>query len=182
MLTRLDLATGPRAAEVIVVDDRTGARPTRPRRPTTLRVLRSRGRGPAAARNIGWRHARSEWVAFLDDDVLPDLDWWKALAADLADLPADVAGSQGILRVPLPADRPPTDWERGTAGLATSRWITADMAYRRDALAAVGGFDERFLRAFREDADLALRVQRHHRLVERWAPPASTRSGRRTGG
>jgi len=63
-----------------------------------------------------------------------------------------------IVRVPLPADRRPTDWERGTAGLATSSWITADLAYRRSALAAVGGFDERFPRAFREDSDLALRV------------------------
>ena len=43
-----------------------------------------------------------------------------------------------------PRDRRPTDWERGTAGLATSSWITADLAYRRAALAAVGGFDERF--------------------------------------
>ena len=57
-----------------------------------------------------------------------------------------------------PTDRRPTDWERGTAGLATSSWITADLAYRRAALAAVGGFDERFPRAFREDSDLALRV------------------------
>ena len=32
------------------------------------------------------------------------------------------------------------------------------MAYRRSALAAVGGFDERFRRAYREDADLGLRV------------------------
>ena len=32
------------------------------------------------------------------------------------------------------------------------------MAYRREALAAVGGFDERFPRAYREDADLGLRV------------------------
>ena len=40
----------------------------------------------------------------------------------------------------------------------TARWITADMAYRRAALERVGGFDERFPRAFREDADLALRV------------------------
>jgi histidinol-phosphate phosphatase family protein len=33
------------------------------------------------------------------------------------------------------------------------------MAYRRDALAAVGGFDERFPRAYREDADLGLRLE-----------------------
>ena len=34
------------------------------------------------------------------------------------------------------------------------------MAYRRSALLATGGFDERFPRAFREDADLALRTVR----------------------
>ena len=32
------------------------------------------------------------------------------------------------------------------------------MAYRREALAHVGGFDERFPRAYREDADLGLRL------------------------
>jgi histidinol-phosphate phosphatase family protein len=39
-----------------------------------------------------------------------------------------------------------------------SHWITADMAYRRSALVEVRGFDERFPRAYREDADLAARV------------------------
>jgi hypothetical protein len=60
--------------------------------------------------------------------------------------------------VPLPAGRKPTDWERGTAGLMDGWWITADMAYRRAALERTGGFDERFPRAYREDAELALRV------------------------
>jgi hypothetical protein len=66
---------------------------------------------------------------------------------------------QGRLRVPLPADRRPTDWERVTAGLADGAWITADMAYRRSVLEATGGFDERLPRAFREDAELAHRVR-----------------------
>jgi HAD superfamily hydrolase (TIGR01662 family) len=40
------------------------------------------------------------------------------------------------------------------------------MAYRRAVLAECGGFDERFRRAYREDADLALRVRDNgHRLV-----------------
>ncbi len=51
-----------------------------------------------------------------------------------------------------------TDRERNVAGLATAAWITADMAIRRTALTEVGGFDERFPRAYREDADLALRL------------------------
>ena len=69
-----------------------------------------------------------------------------------------MAGSQGAIRVPLPRHRRPTDWERNVAGLERARWATADMAYRREALAAVGGFDERFPRAYREDADLGLRL------------------------
>lgn len=126
--------------------------------PAGVRVVRSGGRGPAAARNAGWRAARAEWVAFLDDDVLPPVGWAAALAADLGGLPDRVGGSQGRVVVPLPGGRRPTDWERGTAGLADARWATADMAYRRVALEAVGGFDERFPRAYREDSDLALRV------------------------
>ncbi|MGY1609123.1 MULTISPECIES: HAD-IIIA family hydrolase [unclassified Geodermatophilus] len=160
LLDALAAAPGPRPAELVVVDDRPAGPPLAVERPglPPVRVVRTGGGGPARARNLGWRTARTEWIAFLDDDVVPDPDWYERLTADLEGLPADVAGSQGRVRVPLPADRRPTDWERGTAGLATSAWITADLAYRRAALAAVGGFDERFPRAFREDSDLALRV------------------------
>jgi HAD superfamily hydrolase (TIGR01662 family) len=160
LLDALAAADGPRPAELVLVDDRPTGAPLSPDRPglPPVRVVRTGGGGPARARNLGWRTARTEWVAFLDDDVVPDPDWYEALEEDLAELPADAAGSQGRVRVPLPADRRPTDWERGTAGLARSSWITADLAYRRAALSAVGGFDERFPRAFREDSDLALRV------------------------
>src|SRR5690348_17092107 len=173
LLDALAGARGPRPAELILVDDRPDGEPLRPHRDglPPLRVLRTGGGGPARARNLGWRSARTPWVAFLDDDVVPDPDWYERLDADLRSLPADVAGSQGRVRVPLPEHRRPTDWERGTAGLSTSSWITADLAYRRAALAAVGGFDERFPRAFREDADLALRIMATGgRLVvgERW--------------
>jgi HAD superfamily hydrolase (TIGR01662 family) len=169
-------ADGP--GEVIVVDDRrdaagplavgvsadhlgpAGAGPA-------VTVVRSGGRGPAAARNVGWRAATGEWVAFLDDDVVPPAGWCDALVADLAGLDTQVAASQGRIAVPLPADRRPTDWERCTAGLEQACWATADMAYRRDVLEEVGGFDERFERAFREDADLGLRVSAAGYLILR---------------
>ncbi|MEV4313890.1 glycosyltransferase [Actinocrispum sp. NPDC049592] len=156
---------GPAPREVIVVDDRPHPGPDLPV-PEGIQVVRSGGRGPAAARNAGWRAAKSEWIAFLDDDVLPPPDWKASLVKDVAELPVDVAATQARIVVPLPADRAPTDWERGTAGLMDGRWITADMAYRRTVLARVGGFDERFPRAYREDAELALRVQAAgHRIV-----------------
>src|SRR4051794_36045353 len=160
LLDALAQAPGPRPAELVLVDDRATGAPLRPERAglPPVRVVRTGGGGPARARNLGWRTARTEWIAFLDDDVVPDPHWYQRLAEDLTDPPADVAGSQGRGRRALPDDRRPTDWERGPAGLATSAWITADLAYRRSALAAVGGFDERFPRAFREDSDLALRV------------------------
>lgn len=147
-------------ALVVVVDDRPldVAPLAVPALRAPVRVVRSGGRGPAAARNAGWRTARTPWVVFLDDDVLVPPGWSDALAQDLA-VDARVGAVQARVRVPLPADRRPTDWERSTAGLEQARWATADMAYRRGALQAVGGFDERFPRAYREDADLAARVR-----------------------
>jgi len=124
-----------------------------------LRVLRSGGRGPAAARNVGWRRARTEWVSFLDDDVVPAPEWYADLVGDLRVAGSENrVGSQGRISVPLNAARRPTDAERGTAALADAPWITADLTYRRTALRSVGGFDERFQRAYREDSDLALRL------------------------
>ncbi|KGM09090.1 HAD family hydrolase [Cellulomonas carbonis T26] len=164
----------PAPEEVVVVDDRPfgDAEPPAPLAldpdlPWPVRVVRTGGRGPAAARNAGWRSTTTPWVAFVDDDVVLPEGWVAGLAADLAAADADVAGVQGRLHVPLPAHRPPTDWERSTRGLEDALWATADMAYRRTALEAVGGFDERFPRAYREDADLALRVRRGGWRLER---------------
>ena len=124
------------------------------------------GRRAGGGRNLGWRRASAEWVAFLDDDVVPGPSWLGALARDLDGLGPEVAASQGRVRVPMPAGRRPTDWERNVQGLETAQWATADMAYRRSVLEEVGGFDERFPRAYREDADLGLRVVRAgHRIV-----------------
>jgi cellulose synthase/poly-beta-1,6-N-acetylglucosamine synthase-like glycosyltransferase len=63
-----------------------------------------------------------------------------------------VIGVCGRIVVPLPPA--PTDYERDTAGLEIAEFATANCFYRREALEAVGGFDERFTAAWREDADL----------------------------
>ena len=171
LLRSLASAEGPLPQHVYVVDDRRdrtaplqlfelgefGAR---------IRVVPGAAAGPAAARNRGWAHARSPWIAFLDDDVVVEPAWRRNLVADLDACDERFSGSQGRVSVPLPANRAPTDWERNVRGLEGSRWITADCAYRRAALREVGGFDERFPRAYREDAELALR------LIERGRPIA----------
>jgi histidinol-phosphate phosphatase family protein len=153
-----DLAAQPHQPDhVILVNDGTGALPVAPDN-HRITVRSSNGRGPAAARNLGWKAADTEWVVFLDDDVrLPD-GWSSKLLDDLAAAGAQVAGIQGRIHVPAPSSRRPTDWERSTAGLRTARWAAADMAYRLSALNGVDGFDERFLHAYREDADLARRI------------------------
>jgi len=132
-----------------------------------VEVLRGRSAGPAAARNVGWRASDAEWAVFLDDDVVPDPDWAARLSEDLGGLGPGAGGSQGNVRVPLPKNRRPTDWERNVKGLEGGVWITADIAYRRAVLSEVGGFDERFPRAYREDADLGLRVTGAGYRIER---------------
>ena len=163
LLDALAGARGPRPGRMLVVDDRRWPQTAVPLAGAFaegVEVVRGGGRGPAAARNTGWKAASAEWVVFLDDDVVPGADWPAQLARDLSRLPERVAASQGRVAVPLAQGRRPTDWERNTANLENARWATADMAFRRRALAAVGGFDERFPRAYREDADLGLRLRR----------------------
>ena len=173
LLLALDAGSAGPVGRVLVVDDR--PREAGPLALPALQgalagrvsVVRGPGRGPAAARNVGLAESSADWVAFLDDDVLPRAGWAEALGRDLAALADDVAGSQGRVRVALEPGRRPTDRERGTKALERARWATADMAYRRGVLQEVGGFDERFPRAFREDADLALRVlDAGHRLEQ----------------
>jgi glycosyltransferase involved in cell wall biosynthesis len=107
--------------------------------------------GPAAARNAGWRFARGRVIAFTDDDCIPDPEW---LAAGMRAIREGATGVSGRVVVPLPED--PTDYERNAAGLATAEFVTANCFYLRSALEAVGGFDERFAMAWREDSDLWL--------------------------
>lgn len=150
--------------EVIIVDDRSD--PTSPlSAPAPLtkrcrtRLISGGSRGPAAARNLGWQLTDVPWIVFLDDDVVLPADWSTGLGRDLCSASPDTGGVQADVRVPLPP-RPLTDWERNTAALAGARWITAEMAFRRQALQDVAGFDERFPHAYREDSDLALRLQK----------------------
>lgn len=121
-----------------------------------VRYLRPLGtRGPAAARNRGWRAADGEVVAFTDDDTIPDVDW---LRQGLLAIGSDKAAVRGAVHVPITG--PMTDHGRMTKGLEAAEFVTANCLVRKSALAAVDGFDERFLRAWREDSDL------HFKLLE----------------
>ncbi|MDB5933706.1 MAG: glycosyl transferase family 2 [Massilia sp.] len=149
--------------EIIVVDDQ----PTMPTRQLvaasvaascarggdggpSVRYVANEGRhGPAAARNLGWRVARAPIVAFTDDDTVPDPAW---LRHGLDAFDDSVDALCGRIEMPLPAN--PTDYERDAQHLETAEFVTANCFVRKSVLAALGGFDERFRLAWREDSDL----------------------------
>lgn len=154
----------PGAYEIIIVDDgctdgtRNIVEALRPRNVWAPRITYLRPKdahGPAVARNLGWRTARGELIAFTDDDTVPAPDW---LARGEAGMKPGFAAMCG--RVKVPVSQPPTDHELMTQGLESAEFVTANAFVRRDALELVGGFDERFTRAWREDSDLQFRLQR----------------------
>jgi glycosyltransferase involved in cell wall biosynthesis len=151
------------AYEIIVVDDghddATRAQVEAMQPPggaPALRYLRPvQGRGPAVARNAGWRAARGMLVAFTDDDTIPDRRWLEEGERAIGRCIAIC----GRVVVP-PVHEPPTDHELMTRGLESAEFVTANAFVWREALERVGGFDERFRRAWREDSDLQFRLAR----------------------
>ena len=128
--------------------------------PPGVRVVhRTHPGGPGAARNPAWRASAADWVWFLDDDVLPEPGAVAAMCAAVASAAPDV----GIIEGPIRAEAGPADQlahpliPRVPEGGACHR-LTANIAYRRAALEAADGFDERFPVAC-EDFDLAFRVE-----------------------
>lgn len=168
----------PGMVEVIVADDAADEETRRcvesfGGRDVEMRYVPVAGRhGPAAARNAGWRAARGEIIAFTDDDCVPQPGWLSAGLDAFAS--PHVLGVSGRIVMPFQhgrADgrglgkakllRRPTDYEVNATNLARAEFVTANCFYRREALEAVGGFDERFRTAWREDSDLFFSLLEH---------------------
>lgn len=162
--------------EVIVVDDAsTDETPTvllgLAREWPALRWLRQERRcGPGGARNAGWCAARGDLVAFTDDDAVPQQGWLAALVEGLQI--ADIA--QGRVE---PDPEQGANWGpfSRTVGVESESGLyeTSNIAYRKEWLIRLNGFDPVFSRAG-EDADLAWRAKRLGAITA-WVPSAVVR-------
>jgi GT2 family glycosyltransferase len=137
---------GP-AAEIAALAARHGAR-----------LLRLDTPGLSCARNMGLAAAAAPWVAFLDDDAVPEPGWAAAMLAAIATLPPEAAAIGGRIlpewEAPLPVWWPEilrgvltiVEWEgRGEVGRDLPGGVEiygANMAFRAEPLRAIGGFPE----------------------------------------
>ena len=175
---------GP-VGEVLVVDDASpdGEAIAAVTAADGARLLRlERNVGPAAARQVGWQASTRPVVAFVDADVEPTDRWLDPLLAHFADprvaavapriLPAARPGTPAVLAA-YEACRSSLDLgplESPVRPRARVPFVpTAALVVRRDALEAVGGFDEGL--RVGEDVDLVWRLHRAGWVV-RYEPSA----------
>lgn len=174
------LGTSSDGVDVIVVDDGStdGTIELLAEYADRITVLQQGNAGPGAARNLGAKHARAEYLAFLDSDDLwfPWTAETYASAISESGKPAFIAGSPFIFKR-----------EAELAGVSRTslgflefddylvsgdewRWFSASsFVVRRDAFLAAGGFKER--RDVTEDVDLTLRLGVSGRFVQITSPP-----------
>lgn len=168
------LAATAELADRIIVDDGSAASllHATARHPTP--------RGPAAARNTGWRLARTDLVAFLDADTEPEPGWLDTVLPlfddpQVAAVAPRVRSRQGRTAVArYEHDRSSLDMGPDPGPVRPTSRIsyvpTAALVIRRAALAALGGCDENL--RYGEDVDLVWRLTAHGHTVR--YQPAST--------
>lgn len=165
------LLTALRGMRVIVVDDGSAA----PLQPShfagvhhDVQVLRhGRSKGPGAARNTGMAACNTDYVAFLDSDVVPRRGWLEALLGHFCD-PAVALVAPRIVGLREPenmvaryeAVRSSLDLGHREAPVvpygSVSYVPSAAIICRRSMLKEVGGFDETLNSG--EDVDLCWRL------------------------
>jgi glycosyltransferase involved in cell wall biosynthesis len=131
-----------------------------------VRYVRVDNAGPSGSRNTGLARAEGEFVAFLDDDdrwlpgnMAPQLE---ALLRDPG--PAFAYGrsqrtSFDLVPFGTPMPEPPFPSQRLTAFLLKNDLQLGAVLFRRQMVAAIGGFDNSL--PYSEDTDLVMRLAEH---------------------
>jgi O-antigen biosynthesis protein len=155
--------------ELIVVVDGGGDACAEIARAHGATVIETEHRGLGHARNVGIDAARGEIVAFLDDDAFPDRDWLLFVA----DLLRRGYGGVGGPNVPPDDDGFVAECVAAAPGGPIHVLVSdseaehvpgCNMAFPKDVLRSIDGFDERF-RVAGDDVDLCWRLQKAgHRL------------------
>ena len=146
--------------EIIFVDDGSTDDTAEIARQFPIRYVRGTGSGPGAARNIGWRTAKSTIVWFIDSDCVAEPDALGRLLPHFDDPQVGgVSGSYGNMEEDslLACLIHEEIVERHLAMPKRVNFLaTFNVAYRRSVLEQINGFDERFLKG--QDAELSWRV------------------------
>lgn len=128
-------------------------------------LINTENMGLSHARNIGFKAATGEIVAYLDDDAYPDPQWLTYLAA--AFMRSQHVGIGGP-NLTVKADGWLAECIGNSPGNPTHILLTdleaehipgCNMAFRKDALEAIGGFDPQF-RIAGDDVDVCWQLQR----------------------
>lgn len=136
---------------------------------TNIQIHTCLNRGASSARNIGWRKAKHELIAFVDSDVILDPSWLQKMLKTFKD--DKIVSSQSQVIPSIDKDLRWLDIYRHQLKKAKTKssWVeldnknnviainTAACIYRKTTLIELDGFEERLARL--EDTDLALKAR-----------------------
>lgn len=148
--------------EVIVVDDGSADNTADIVKTFPVQYIYQNNAGPAKARNTGWKASKGEIIFFTDSDCVPEKECIEKLVTQFTDdCIAAAGGTYGIVNpesLIAQCIHYEIQYRHSTLPDYVNYLGSFNLAVRRSALQAMDGFDETFLIACAEDADLSYRL------------------------